>query len=237
MSARFGFLECARGMERQLVQELQLSALPLPPELACLEGRFREQPARLEARAYAGPRVRYARVVELESEELEIANVLVCALPERPLPVLGVDLVGLGRDTAVVVADLSPVSGDARVEEDHLAVLRRHRRTGLPPEALSELPAWAAEWFSKGALCARVSAEQAPSAQRAVLEVARAFVELTETAALDRANAGAVAERQLDYFRVHRERDRGLTLLGRIFQPTVADRFLRQVLFPERLPL
>jgi hypothetical protein len=44
-------------------------------------------------------------------------------------------------------------------------------------------------------------------------------------------------ERELDYFRAHRERDRGLMLLCRIFQPSVADRFLREVLFPEGWPV
>jgi hypothetical protein len=237
MTERFGFVALARRLEHELVEKLELTLVPLPAELAHLEGRFRERPAKLDARAYTGPRVRYARVVELESDEIEIANVLVCAPAELPLPVLGVDLVGLGRDTAMVVADLSPVSSDAQVAARQLTVLQRYRRTELPPETASELPAWAVEWFSSGALCARVDEQRAPSAKQAVLEAADAFVELTQQARPYSADAAAVAERQLRYFRVHRERDRGLTLLGRIFEPALAARFLREVLFPERLPV
>src|SRR5690606_34465217 len=100
-----------RRVERRLVAGLGLIERPLPPELARLEGRFRDEPVTLLARAYSGPRLRYLRCVEVSSpSHLDIGNVLALPRAELALPLLGVDLVEVGRDTAVVVADLSPMA-------------------------------------------------------------------------------------------------------------------------------
>jgi hypothetical protein len=236
MSPALGFVALVRASERRLVRELRLTPHPLEPELARLDGAFRSQPATLVARAYTGRGLRYARFVEIESPGLEIGNIVLFPSPELPLPVLGVDLVEVGRDTAVVVADLSPMSEDAGVRARQLAVLARHR-ADCPPLALSgELPAWAAEWFSSLAVSARIGAEQAPAAVSAVDAFVSAFIELAQSAVPDAAAAAQLSRRHEAYSAAHREHDRGLLLLRRMFEPTTADRFLREVLFPERLP-
>ncbi len=236
MSAAFGFVPLVRAIERRLVRELELARHPLEPELARLEGSFRGEPATLVARAYTGPGLRYARFVGLESEGLEIGNVALFSRAELLLPVLGVDLVEVGRDTAVVVADLSPMTDDAGVRERQLAVLAGRRAEGPRLDACAELPGWAAQWFSSLAMSARISAEQSPAAMGAIDAFVSAFIELARSAVPDRAAVAAVASRQQAYADAHREHDRGLLLLRRIFEPETADLFLRRVLFPEKLP-
>jgi len=236
VTTRFGFIDGLRALEGQLRGELQLSARALPPVLARLSGTFRDKPATLTARAYSGPSCRYARFVELESDELEIANVAIFPDVHVSLPILGVDLVGVGRDTAVAVADLSPVSDDDRVRHAQLECLERHHVSRLPAETRLELPGWAVEWFSRGALSARIGTSQAEIARRAVGEFASAFIELARAAAPSPTGAERVATRHAAYCASHRAQDRGLLLLRRIFEPVVADRFLREVLFPERIP-
>ena len=247
MNVSVGFDQISKHIEDLALRELELSPLALAPELASLVGEFRGKPAQLSARAYAGPRHAYARFVELVGDGLEIANILIVGRPEWPLPVLGIDLVGLGKEKAVVVADLSPMTDDAVQRAVERDVVARCRATRLAPELAIELPAWAAAWFSESALCARIPLSESVAACQAVAEMADAFVQLSRGAppALDfRApTAGAtgelrgeVARRQQAYFAAHRADDRGLLLLRRIFEPEVADRFLREVLFPERTP-
>lgn len=223
-----------RRVERRLVAGLGLIERPLPPELARLEGRFRDEPVTLLARAYSGPRLRYLRCVEVSSpSHLDIGNVLALPRAELALPLLGVDLVEVGRDSAVVVADLSPMAESEARRAHERAVLERHRG----PVALGEacaLPEWAAEWFSAAALCVRVGAGQAPASAAAPVEAyAAAFIELVREGLPDPAQAEPVARRQQAYSAAHRERDRGLLLLRRLFDPALADRLLREVLFPD----
>lgn len=243
MNVAFGFGPFARRIEDLAVRELELSPLPLAPQLASLTGEFRERPARLSARAYAGRRHAYARFVDLVGDGLEIANIVIVARPELPLPVLGIDLVGLGKEKAVVVADLSPMTDNAKRRAMERDVLARCQRTRLAPELALELPAWAVPWFSEGALCARIPQSESVAACQAVAEMAEAFVQLSRPDpaqhGVDAAAPelrGEVTQRQQAYFAAHRADDRGLLLLRRIFQPEVADRFLREVLFPERIP-
>jgi len=236
VSGSLGFGQIARRIEELATRELDLSPLPLAADLASLAGQFRGQPARLSARAYAGPRHAYARFVELAGDGLEISNIVIVARPELPLPVLGIDLVGLGKERAVVVADLSPMTDDPAQRARERDAVARRRSTQLPPELALELPGWAAAWFSESALCARVPPSECVAACQAVAEMACAFVQLSVAPTLALELRGEVAQRQLDYFAAHRADDRGLLLLRRIFEPEVADRFLREVLFPERIP-
>lgn len=231
----FAFAELVRRIERRIVAELELVPRPLPADLARLDGTFRGEPARLVARAYSGPRLGYFRCVEIASRDLDIGNVLALPRVDFALPLLGIDLVEVGRDTAVVVADLSPMTALAAERERELAVLARHRPLE-PLGAAAALPAWAAEWFSNAPLSVRVSPAQARASEAAVEAYATAFIELVRASVADGAHADPVAGRQRAYSAAHRERDRGLLLLRRIFDPVAADRLLREVLFPEVLP-
>jgi phycocyanobilin:ferredoxin oxidoreductase len=236
MSTAFGFGEVVRRLEARLARELALERIELPRELSRLEGCWRDEPAALEARAYRGPHVRFARFVELHGVELEIGNVLCLSVPELPLPIFGADLVGLGRDTAVVVADLSVVASDEEQRRGQLEVLREHRAAGPRLSRAGELPAWAARWFSSEAVLARVGLGEAELVPRALADFAAAFVRLATAASSPPHAELHVSAQQTAYCRDHRDHDRGLQLLRRIFEPALADRFLREILFPERLP-
>lgn len=233
----------ARGLEtlsshaeRALARGLGLSAISVPPGLARLEGTFRGAPVLLEARAYRGPETAYARVVEVRGSELAIVNVLCLSAPERALPILGVDLVALARDTLVAVADLSPLHPDPAVRARQLAPLARRRRERPLALPAGELPAWCAEWFSPEALLTRVPAGAFPLVAEAVGIYVDAYVELAQTSEPDASAAPAISAAQTGYARAHVEHDRGLGLLKKLFDPALAERFLAEVLFPERTP-
>lgn len=232
MSA-FAFAELVRRIERRSIDELSLEPCALPAELSRLRGTFRGEPATLLARAYAGPRVAYVRFVEVQSRYLDIGNVLALPRAEFGLPVLGIDLVEVGRDTAMVVADLSPMTEQPRERAEQRAVLARHRAPGTKLGAAAELPDWAREWFSAGALSARVSPGEAGESDAAVNAYVAAFVELVREGCPQPERAELIQSRQRAYAAAHRERDRGLLLLRHMFEPALASRFASEVLFPE----
>jgi len=232
----FRFAELVRRLERRLVNELGLEPCALPAELVRLEGKFRGEPATLQARAYAGRRLAYVRCVEVASRDLDIGNVLGVPRVEFALPLLGIDLVEVGRDTAVVVADLSPMTDELAQRAHQRDVLAQHRPSLVNLGTAIELPAWAAECFSSDALSARIDPEQAGASESAVDAYVAAFIQLVRDGVPSPARAELTAQRQRAYTAAHRERDRGLLLLRRIFEPSLADRFLGEVLFPEQVP-
>jgi hypothetical protein len=213
------------------VSALGLASLALPPELTRLNGSWKGSPVVLMARAYSGARIGYARFVDIVGGGLEILNVLALPRPRHAAPMLGADLVGLGKDTAIVVCDLSPVPGAAEGPLS-AAELARLQALDLPRGAL---PAWCAPWFSQQALCTRIAAARAESASSALQLYADRFIELAGAAPTAERERD-IADRQGRYCAAHRNDDRGLTLLHRLFEATLADRFLREVLFPERMP-
>lgn len=214
-----------RANETLLVGALNLTRLPLPPELATMAGEWKGEAVHMRTRAYSGTRLRYARFVEIESAAIEIVNMLCLARPEWPLPILGVDLVDLGRGAAIAAADLSPLIPD-------------HPAPAVPlaPALASagELPGWCARWFSPNALFARVSAGERPALAERIGACCRVFADAAAGAQPHPALAATVAERQAAYAAAHLEEDRGLQLLTKMFEPALATRFLEDVLFPTR---
>lgn len=212
--SRFGFADVLAACERTLVAGLTLAPLTLPPDLATMDGEWKGAPVRLRARAWSGPRIRYARFVHVDGA-LDIANLLCLSRPEWPLPLLGADLVDVGREAAVVVADLSPLAP----------------RQAPHPRA-AELPAWCAAWLSDGALFTRVTPDEASTVEHRVLDHVRTYVDLAASARPHQGGADDVRQRQQAYCAAHLEDDRGLQLLVRMFDHGRGERFLREVLFP-----
>lgn len=233
MSAPFGFVTAILQAEAALVEALGLRPLPLPPELAAVEGAWSGRPALLRARAWTGPRVRYARVVTIEGDGLEIGNALLLSEPDLPLPMLGVDLVGLGRTTGVVVADLSPVP--AHPDTPRVEAARRRAAGLASPGAGAALPPWCRQWFSPHALCARISADRSHHVPDALSGYCEAFVALAREALPAPVTAPAVEAWQRAYCRAHREDDHGLRLLSALLGAPRAERLLHELLFPTRL--
>lgn len=232
MSPEPDFSRSVADTEAALVVGLELRPLPLPRELARLEGSWRGGPATLSARAYTGPRTAYARFVELAGGELVIGNVLCLSTPEHALPIFGADLVALGKDTVVAVADLSPVPG-APAPGDFSELAGAEAAAALPR---SEPPAWAAAWLSSSALVTRAPAGSGGVIARALFGYCRRYLELALASPPDACRAETTRAAQAAYARAHVTDDRGLNLLGKIFAPELAERFVREVLFPERSP-
>lgn len=223
----------AAAAEALLREGLGLRPLPLAPELARMHGSWRDAPAELHTRAWAGPRVRYARCASLSGAGLCIGNLLVVPAPAFASPILGVDLVAAGRDTALLAADLSPTQGPGsparppaeRALHDVHATLAE-----LPPAGA--LPAWAARCFSPSPLFVRVPTSRLSLAGEAVLALSRWLVADLRGAVADDAGAAATDRAAREYMAAHLDDAQTLGMLAKIFRPGPADRYARMVLFP-----
>jgi hypothetical protein len=207
-----------------------LAPQALPGELAAQKGAFRDLPATLSAHAWSGGGVGYARVVTIAGPELAIANVLGYPAPDRPLPILGIDLVAVAGTPIVVVADLSPTVRDHL--DDTLEALARCRRAHPPLPSGGVLPAWCARWFSPHHLYTRVGSPSASAALRAALDFVAVWVDAAMTAPAEPALTETVAAAIAAYAADHLREDPGLRLLDRIFGGEWAAPFRETILFP-----
>ena len=232
MSDAFPFAALTSEVQAWLVGELGLAPMALPADLAGASGTWKGAPVGIETRAYRGGPIRYARFVRLVGADLEIGNVLCLADPAYPLPILGADLVGLRRTSAMLAADLSPTLPPGAGRDRQLASLARRRAThpALPPGGA--LPVWCAAWFSPHALYTRVNPDQLAAAVAAFWDFPLGFVELVRGTAPRPGLAREVAGRQNGYAAAHRADDKGLGLLAKMFGAGWAERYLEQVLFP-----
>ncbi|MBL8954608.1 MAG: hypothetical protein JNK82_27770 [Myxococcaceae bacterium] len=217
------FAALTQTLQRRFHESLTLSALPTEPRFEAAEGRFRGRPAWLSSRTFAGGGLRFARFVTVTGDGLDIGNVLCIPEPTSPLPIFGADVVGLGADAIVAAADLSPMSHGLPLPQ-----LPSHTL----PSPNGELPPWAARWFSPQAFVTRTHVGQAAGVERVVTGYAEAFLGLLAA----RAPAGSdLTEAHLAYCRDHREQDRALGMLRKIFGEAFSREFLSTVLFPEVL--
>ena len=218
------------------MQRLALEPVALDAELARADGTWKGAPVTIATRAWRGGNVRWARVATVTGGGLEIGNVMALAARDVPLPILGADLVSLGARGAgvMIAADLSPVLAPGEARDRQLAHFARRMSPFHDLTPGGELPAWCARWFSPYALYVRPTVAELPRAAEAFLETVHEFVALAGAAAREPASAAGVAEAQRGYAAAHREDDKGLGLLARMFGERWADRYLREVLFPER---
>ena len=232
----FGFTTLLKATEARLVAGLDLLPLSLPPELAARQGIWKGAPATLGARAYRSRAIAYARFVTVKGRDLEIANLLCLSTPDTPLPIFGADLVGFAADRGVVAADLSPVVPHGPLREQQLAILAA-ARDGCPelPSA-GDLPAWCLAWFSPRALFARPAPGQAEEVARSFDAFPTAFLALAQRTSPEEAWASSVSSVQRSYCLAHRDEDKGLGMLAKLFDAEFARRFIREVLFPDQVP-
>lgn len=224
--------------EEILRGELDLAPAALAPDLARAEGALRGNPIVIETRTYVGPRIRFARFATITGfEGFCIGNALCLSRPNIPLPIFGADLVALSADAAMIAADLSPVlppgsERDAQLKP--LAAARASHPAFLPG---GELPSFCASWFSPFALFTRVDPLARSAALAAYADFPRAFVAIVRRAqgephsmSPDEVNAA-----QASYLAAHRDDDKGLRMLARLFGAGWSARYISSVLFPERL--
>jgi phycocyanobilin:ferredoxin oxidoreductase len=232
LSSPFAFAALTGETEAYLVRELGLEPLPLEPSLARAEGVWKDSPVAIETRAYRGGVIHYGRFAVMSGVDLEIGNVLCLPTPTHPLPILGADLVAVGRETGMLAVDLSPVlrAGPERAAQLALLAARCACHPPLPPGG--RLPDWCAAWFSPHALYTRVSPAELDDAVGAFREFPRTFVELARSSVARPALTGEVRHAQDGYTALHRTDDKGLRLLAALFGAAWARRYLEELLFP-----
>ena len=221
----FGLRELSRECERRIVSALALQPVALDSQFASAAGSFKGVEIFLEARAYKGGAIAFARFVELWGGALEIVNLLCLPCTNCALPILGADLVSVSSQSAMFAADLSPVPGFA-------AAPLLHAPHSLPSGG--KLPDWCARVLSPQPLRVRVEAGQRDEAGAAVLSRVDQFCAIAK-AGEHAGNRREIANAQREYGRAHLEDDKGLAMLGRIFGNEWAGRFLREVMFPAPL--
>ena len=226
------FAGLAAEAERLLADALGLVPMALDPALALAVGRWRDQPARVETRAYEGPTVRHARFATVTAATVEIGNVLVMPRAEWALPVFGADLVSMGGRSAMIAADISPTLPPGPARDEQVAALARHFASRPLLPAGGELPAWCSAWFSPHALYTRPAAPEMPAAVAAFRAFAPAFVELARATPRTPELAEQVRAFCDGYAAAHREDDKGLGVLARMFGAAWAERYVAEVLFP-----
>ncbi len=232
MNGQFGFGRHLDALESLLVSSLSLTPHPLPPGMERAQGEWRDGLLTLEARAFTGPRVRYARFVSIRGSGLEIANALVFPVPGAGAPIFGADLVDLSARGALAAIDLSPVCEGGARDRQLSAISGFVEHLPKLPRA-GELPEWSARWFSPHAFHARLAPEQAPVAGEALLAFARAFLGALQQTPVGGLSAASELALQAEYARAHREGERGLQLLPKVFGTDWATPFVAKVLFPE----
>jgi hypothetical protein len=224
----------AEATEVALAAALALVPVPLAAALASAEGEWKGRRAALQARAYRGARIRFARagVIRVEGG-MAIGNVLVLGRPGTGLPIFGMDAVQLTPVSMFLAADLTPVTHDDARAPALMAQLASTR--GALPSA-GELPAWARQWFTKDAIFARSHGEH-DVLWRALEALTEAFARLALTPEREGPVTDArVSAEQQRYVDDHRTLDRAMTMLHRMFGAEWAEAFLEDVLFPKSLP-
>jgi hypothetical protein len=207
-----------------------LAPRKLPVGLAVQRGAFRDLPVALSAHAWSGGGVGYARVVTIAGPEVAIANVLGYPAPDRPAPILGIDLIAVAGAPVVVLADLSPTVRDHL--DDTLAMLERYRRIHSPFPAAGPLPSWRGRWFSPHYLYTRVGSGSARAALLAAFDFAAVWIDAAINVAPEPALADRIAAAVDGYAADHLRDDPGLRLLDRMFGEEFAAPFRERILFP-----
>jgi phycocyanobilin:ferredoxin oxidoreductase len=228
----FRFAGLVAQTEATLVHGLRLRPVAIEPALARADGTWKGERVTLETRAYASEMIRYARFARLVGPGLEIGTILCLPDPLYALPILGADLVALGRATGMIAADLSPTLPPGPEREQQLAPLAARRAASAALPSGGVLPGWCDAWFSPHALYTRVPPEQVDEATRAYAVFPDEFMELIRQATPRPDQVAAARATQAGYAAAHRIDDKGLKLLAAMFGAAWANRYINMVLFP-----
>jgi hypothetical protein len=228
----FGFVEALERSESELTSKLALERVALPAGLEGAQGTLRGNPATIEARAYRGPKIAYARFVALKGDGLEIANLLCLGTAAHRVPIFGADLVAVTARRAMLAADLTPSTRDAAFWGELLSPLAERRSRAEPLPDGGELPGYCASFFSKLYLYVRVEPEQRAAALASFDDYSTVYADLVGSSQPSPEHAEQVSSLQRDYAVSHRSDDRGLELLSKAFGADFAQAFVQQVLFP-----
>jgi hypothetical protein len=228
----FGFVRALERSEAELRDQLALERVALPAGLEGARGVLRGNPAKIEARAYRGPKIAYARFVTLQGDGLEIANLLCFGSAAHRVPIFGADLVAVTPRRAMLAADLTPSTRDDTFWNALLSPLaeRRSRAEALPRGG--DLPSYCAGFFSNLHLYVRVEPEQRAAAIASFDDYSTVYADLVARSRPSPEHAQEISSLQRDYSVSHRSDDRGLELLSKAFGADFAREFVERVLFP-----
>jgi hypothetical protein len=221
-----------RAAEQRLIGGLLLRPRALQPRLGEAVGRWKDAPVTITTRAYEGDAVSYVRLAVVSGVQLVLGSLLAVPRANRPVPILGADLVwrGAPRELAIT-ADLSPVR-DPLERDAELAEIARvvPDRGALPPAG--ELPRWRSDWFSPSVLHTRVGPAQEKTALAAFDGYVAGFITLLGATPPSAERAYRTREIQDGYALAHRTDDQTLGMLAMMFGKAWADEYVTRVLFP-----
>jgi phycocyanobilin:ferredoxin oxidoreductase len=143
--------------------------------------------------------------------------------------------VALSADAAMIAVDLSPVVPVGSERDAQLGPLAEARANhpALPPGG--DLPSFCASWFSPFALFTRIGASDRSAALAAYLDFPGALVAIARRARPPSMSPEEVNAAQESYLADHRNDDKGLRMLARLFGADWSARYIASVLFPEKL--
>lgn len=231
MTTRFGFADLVRCVHARIVTALGLVPVRIDAALARAEGSLRGQPLVVDAVAHRGGPVAHVRCATVVGEAFEVGSLMAIGRAELGLPILGLDLVAIGGERALVVADLSPTDP----QRPACPVFDEAVRAAALPSAGS-LPAWAVPWFSDRAVFARVELDRREGVHALVDAIATAFVERARTGTIDRDRAPSVRATTCGWVLAHRAEDKSVAVLTHALGEAWARRFAAEVMFPEVSP-
>lgn len=213
----------------QMVDELALLPVALPPTLARAEGTLGDRPVIMHTRRYQGAQLAPLTVAVLEIDQC-LCSLTVIGLPPAgsPGPVLGIDLIALRGTLSLVAIDLSPL--DESFWSAHCSSLLAAVHTLAAPALVPrKRPEFAAEVFSPQALIAGARAGEEEAVLAGVEFLLARIAPLFERAATQGPVPGADSRlhRWLAAERRNRKEHNALAqLFGATFAAEYLDRFL-----------
>jgi hypothetical protein len=218
--------------EHRLIEELHLRPRALPPDLAAATGRWKDAPVSIATRAYEGDAIEYMRVALVSGIQLSVGNLLAVPRPNRPVPILGANLVWHGgRRETMVATDLSPVRDALERDAELAAIARIVPDTSALPSG-GELPRWCVDWCSSSVLYTRVGPAQAEVALKAFDGYVAGFIVHLAGAPPSPEHASHVRAMHEGYAMARRADDGERGMLAAMFGKVWAEEYVRRVLFP-----
>jgi phycocyanobilin:ferredoxin oxidoreductase len=227
-----GIIEHTRRVEHELASACALKRIDLDPDIERRTGTFRGAPVTIESAAYRGSKLRLARFAVVYGKSLEIGNVMCVPDPAYVVPILGADLVAVRPDSVMIAADLSPVSQSPDDHEEQFQMVFQALSTRPPVPSGGELPEWAQELFSPHSLYTRAGLSELDNAFKTFHIYPEVFRNMLDSSRPDPQRLEEISSAQSRYMDVHRNDDKGLRLLGAMFDMDWAKRYLETFLFP-----
>jgi len=228
----FRFASTLASVEHDLVGRLALASLPIPAELAHIEGSAGDAPV-VDVRAYAGGPIAHARFATIVGGSgLEIASVLCLGRADLALPIFTADLIAVGRDRALLAIDLCPATSSDAATRQLTALARRRRRWSDLPSA-GALPPWMEPFASPHRVFVRLDRRRRDAAALVLRDFTDELVRLAARAVVQPEHAGTAHATMREYVAAQRGADGSFGVLARAFGRELATRYMSEVLFPD----